>query len=525
VRQAPQGEAQLASAPGAGARSQRAAREIALSEAETVAARLGHPGVVSEPPASVLPPARPRRLIRSRHTDRDFALRRALLVADLLGLWMALALALTVTGNRAMPLTASLWILLTLPAWALLFRAYGLYRRPIRRFEPTHLDDVSALFHTLVVGTLGLWLAYKLAPVKQLGFEEVAVFALLALPLVALLRVALRVFNLRLQGPERVFAVAPPGDVLMLRHKLRRHPEYEMELVGAVGDAAEEPAGLPLTADLDGVEDLVASGQVDHVIVRLDAGYLPQDRAVELMRACHREGIRFGCFPGARGLLPPGIEVNNLEGMGVLTSHPPVLSRSSKLAKRALDLVLGGLALALLAPLLAVVALAVALDSKGGVLFRQVRVGRDGRRFELFKFRTMVPGADRMDDELMKRSVDPDWLVLDEDPRVTRLGRLLRRNSIDELPQLWNVLKGDMSLVGPRPLSERDDGAVRGWRRHRLDLPPGITGYWQVLGRNDIPFQEMLEVDYAYVTSWSLWHDLKLLVRTVPVVLRRRGAN
>jgi lipopolysaccharide/colanic/teichoic acid biosynthesis glycosyltransferase len=137
----------------------------------------------------------------------------------------------------------------------------------------------------------------------------------------------------------------------------------------------------------------------------------------------------------------------------------------------------------------------------------------------------MVPGAEGMTSGLMERSIDPDWLVLHRDPRVTRAGRFLRRNSLDELPPFWHVLRGEMSLVGPRPLSERDDEAVRGWARHRLDLMPGITGYWQVLGRNDIPFQEMIEIDYAYVASWSLLGDLKLLVRTVPAVLRRRGAN
>jgi lipopolysaccharide/colanic/teichoic acid biosynthesis glycosyltransferase len=211
--------------------------------------------------------------------------------------------------------------------------------------------------------------------------------------------------------------------------------------------------------------------------------------------------------------------------MGVLTCHPPVLSRGSKLIKRGLDLVVSALALILLAPLLAAIALAVALGSEGGVLYRQVRVGRDGRRFELLKFRTMVSGADRMDEELMAHSVDPDWLVMEDDPRVTRLGRFLRRNSLDELPQLWNVLRGEMSIVGPRPLSERDDRAVRGWHRHRLDILPGVTGYWQVLGRNNIPFREMLDVDYAYIADWSLWHDLKLLLRTIPAVARRRGAN
>ena len=508
-----------------------------MSEADAVADGLRGPlgGVdgafAPAEPAPSIPRAAPRRVVRSRHRDRDFALRRALLVADLLGVTLALALSLLIAGRRGAPLADAVWILPTLPLWALLFRAYGLYRRPVRRFEPTHLDDAGSLLHAVVLGTLGLWLAYKLAPPQRLAFEEVVIFGLLALPLVATLRVALRLVNVRLKGPERVFAIAPPGDVLMLGRKLRRHPEYEMELVGAVteglgeGDGADEAPGLSLAAELGAVEDLVGSGQVDHVIVRLDAEYLSQERVVELMRACHREGVRFGYFPGAKGLLLPGVELNHLEGMGVLSCHPPVLSRTSRAIKRGVDVLLAAILLVALAPLMALAALAVALDSRGGVLYRQTRVGKDGKRFELFKFRTMVSGADAMDDELMERSVDPDWLVMERDPRVTRVGRFLRRNSIDELPQLWNVLRGEMSMVGPRPLSVRDDGEVRGWRRHRLDLVPGITGYWQVLGRNDIPFREMLEVDYAYVANWSLWQDLKLLVRTIPVVLLRRGAN
>ena len=472
------------------------------------------------------PVAAPRPIVRSRHRDRDFALRRALLLADLLGLWLALALALAITGNRGAPLVDSLWILPTLPFWAFLFRIYLLYRRPIRRFEPTHLDDISSLFHALVVGSLGLWLFYKLAPVPQLSFEEMLIFGLLALPLIASLRVALRVINLRRQGPERVFAIAPPEDLRMLRRKLGNHPEYEMALVGAMaGEGACEELGLRSSAGLDDVEALMASGQIDHLVVRLDANYLPQEQVQELMFACHREGVRFGCFPAVKALLPPGTEVNHIEGMGILTCDPPVLSRTSRALKRCLDIIVSALLLALFALPMALIALATRLDSKGNVLYTQVRVGKDGRRFRLVKFRTMGPGADRMDADLMKRSTDPDWLVMDEDPRVTRLGRFLRRNSLDELPQLWNVLKGEMSLVGPRPLSERDDQAVHGRHRHRLDLVPGVTGYWQVLGRNNIPFKEMLEVDYAYIASWSLWHDLKLLLRTIPAVLRRRGAN
>jgi exopolysaccharide biosynthesis polyprenyl glycosylphosphotransferase len=493
--------------------------DVLKTQAEA-AAIPGVPGSVQEAPAP------PGRVIRSRHRDRDFALRRALLVADLVGLWLALALAMALSPIRDHPFTESLWIVPVLPLWALLFWAYRLYGRPIRRFEPTHLEDLPTLFHALIVGILGLWLYYKFVPpVEQLRFERVVIFGATALPLIALLRAAVRSRNLRVRGPERVFAVAPPEDVRLLQRKLANHPEYEMALVGALREEESEASGLELTASPEELEALVASGEVEHLVVRLDTRYLPPDEVERLMQACHRQGIRFSCYLAPRGLLLPGMDVNYLEGVGILTSNPPVLSHSAKLVKRGMDIALSAVLLTLLAPLFALIALAIKLDSKGPVFYRQVRVGRNGRRFQMLKFRTMGLGADTRDDELMKDSVDPDWLVMEHDPRVTRLGRFLRRNSIDELPQLWNVLKGEMSMVGPRPLSERDDAKVHGWCRNRLDVTPGITGYWQVLGRNNMPFREMLEVDYAYVAGWSLWHDVKLLLQTFPAVVRRRGAN
>jgi lipopolysaccharide/colanic/teichoic acid biosynthesis glycosyltransferase len=173
---------------------------------------------------------------------------------------------------------------------------------------------------------------------------------------------------------------------------------------------------------------------------------------------------------------------------------------------------------------LALTALAVRLDSPGPVLFRQERVGRGGRRFRVVKFRTMVVGAELRQAELARHSRDPHWLLIDDDPRITRVGRLLRLASLDELPELWNVLKGEMSLVGPRPFVVHESERITGWAGRRLETTPGITGLWQVLGRNDIPFEEMVKLDYVYVTNWSLWWDIKILCQTIPVVLARRGA-
>jgi lipopolysaccharide/colanic/teichoic acid biosynthesis glycosyltransferase len=167
----------------------------------------------------------------------------------------------------------------------------------------------------------------------------------------------------------------------------------------------------------------------------------------------------------------------------------------------------------------------VRLDSPGPVLFRQERVGRGGRRFRVVKLRTMVVGAELRQAELARHSRDPHWLLIDHDPRITRVGRVLRLASLDELPELWNVLKGEMSLVGPRPLIEAEHLQLTGWSRSRVDLTPGLTGLWQVLGRTNIPFEEMIKLDYLYVTNWSLWTDVRLILRTLPVVVARRGAN
>jgi lipopolysaccharide/colanic/teichoic acid biosynthesis glycosyltransferase len=221
----------------------------------------------------------------------------------------------------------------------------------------------------------------------------------------------------------------------------------------------------------------------------------------------------------------PSVEVDDIGGLTIFGINPPVLSRSSRLAKRSFDILGAAAALLLFAPVFLLLAVLVRVDSPGPVLFRQERIGKGGSRFKLLKLRTMEKDAERRRAELLGDSKDPGWLHLEHDPRITRLGRVLRLTSLDELPQLWNVIRGDMSLVGPRPLVPEENTMVQAWARGRLDLTPGITGLWQVLGRTSISFEEMVKLDYLYVTNWSLWGDLRLMLRTLPVVLRRSGAN
>jgi len=194
-------------------------------------------------------------------------------------------------------------------------------------------------------------------------------------------------------------------------------------------------------------------------------------------------------------------------------------------AKRAIDIGCAALALALLMPFMLVVAIAISCSSPGPPMFRQRRAGRGGREFGMWKFRTMVTGAEQLRPLLIGESRDADWLDLERDPRITRLGRLLRRTSLDELPQLINVLAGHMSLVGPRPLPLEEQARVPAWADARAVVRPGITGLWQVRGRASLGFTEMLELDCEYVRQATLWGDLKILARTVPAVLAARGAR
>jgi lipopolysaccharide/colanic/teichoic acid biosynthesis glycosyltransferase len=230
-----------------------------------------------------------------------------------------------------------------------------------------------------------------------------------------------------------------------------------------------------------------------------------------------------GASPGA--LIGAGVEGSFARQHMVLGERVRAqgLGRSARLLKRVFDLVGATLMLLVFAPLMIVVALLIRLEDRGPVLFSQTRVGRDGRPFEIFKFRTMVVGADELKEQLRSRSQAGGLFKIADDPRVTRVGSFVRRSCIDELPQLFNVLGGKMSLVGPRPLIPEEDRLIVGWQRARLHAAPGMTGHWQVLGGARVPLQEMVVIDCHYVGSWTLWSDVKTLAKTVPCVLAMRG--
>jgi exopolysaccharide biosynthesis polyprenyl glycosylphosphotransferase len=326
-------------------------------------------------------------------------------------------------------------------------------------------------------------------------------------------------------GRERAVLVGGGEVAHTLVGKLAAHPEYRLEVIGSLRTGGSETSlpDLEVLGTVDDLSDVATRHGVARVVC--SGRDVDEEELEELLRRCRTLSLKVSLLPRLSDVLGSAVEIDDVEGVTVLGLNPPWLPRSSRALKRTMDIAIAGLLLILLSPLLLLLAVAIKFDSRGPVLFSQERVGKGGRGFRLFKFRTMVASAEQRRAGLLALSTDPDWLKLEHDPRITRVGRWMRRLSLDELPQLWNVLRGQMSMVGPRPLIPAEDERVQDWARGRLDLTPGITGYWQVLGRTRIPFEEMVKLDYLYVMNWSLWEDVRLMLRTLPIVVGGYGAN
>ncbi len=463
---------------------------------------------------------------RPRHVSRDSALRRLLAVGDAGAVGLALAVALVMpempaTGHRI------LWGVAAVPLMMMLFKLYGLYDRDVKRISYSTVDDIPRLFHATVIGGLIVWVYSRYSPLHRLTFAEILLFGAMVIVLVTAVRFVVRTLAGRVIGMERALLVGSGGLGQRLVGKLAAHPEYRLEVIGTLSPTESSPAGagrrLRALGSLEQLETVAARHDVTRVV--FSPADLEEVELERMLRDCRALALKVSVLPRLADVLGPAVEVDDVEGVTVLGVNPPWLPRSSRAIKRGMDLLIATPLLILVGPLIAVLAIAIKLDSRGPVFFAQERVGRGSRHFRLFKLRTMAADAEERRAELIARSTDAGWLKLDRDPRITPIGRWLRRLSLDELPQLWNVVRGEMSVVGPRPLIPSEDEHVEAWARGRLDLTPGITGYWQVLGRTRIPFEEMVKLDYLYVMNWSLWEDVRLMLRTLPVVIGGRGAN
>jgi exopolysaccharide biosynthesis polyprenyl glycosylphosphotransferase len=451
---------------------------------------------------------------------RDALFRRLLLVADVVAIVGAFLLTVGFSA-RSVQLT---WAgVAAVPILVVGAKLTGLYDRDETLLRKTTLDEAPRLFQLATLCSLVTWLTGGLLVRGALDRHE-ALFLWLALSgglIVA--RGVSRAVALRIAPAERCLFIGDEVSAETIRSKLG-HGGVKAEVVAHLDldKVASWSTDSFSESRLAEIRDLAQTLDVHRAIIAprsVDGGEM-----LNLVRTLKAVGVRVSVLPRLLEVVGSSVEFDDLHGVTVMGVRRFDLTRSSAMFKRAFD-VLGALAgLLAVSPLLVVIAVAVKLEDGGPVFFRQQRVGRHGHRFRMLKFRTMVPDAEALKDGLRDRNEAKDGLFkIAEDPRITRVGRLLRRSALDELPQLWNIVRGEMSLVGPRPLVLDEDERIEGWHRRRLELTPGMTGPWQILGPARVPLKEMVAIDYLYVANWSLWTDVKILLRTIPHVLQKRG--
>ena len=415
--------------------------------------------------------------------------------------------------------------------WNIIFRLFGLYdSRRLSGQEDEVLDVVKAT--TFGVGSVCIAaFLFRLAMVTPwfvlaLWFISSATFVASRLVTRYLLsQVRVRGRNLR----EMVIVGTNPRAVLFAR-KIQANPTLGYRVLGFVDQEWEgmeefRREGYPLASDFERFPFLLRERAIDEVVLALPmkSFYLQASRIAAL---CEEQGVVVRVLSNIFNLRRAQSKAGKFEGEAVTTFSTGSPEDWQHLFKRTFDIVASLVATLILAPLFLLVGFLIRLTSQGPVFFIQERVGLNKRRFHLYKFRTMVADAEERQPEIEHlNEVSGPVFKMTNDPRLTRFGKLLRKTSIDELPQLFNVLKGDMSLVGPRPLPVRDyQGFRQDWQRRRFSVRPGITCLWQINGRSSTPFEKWMELDLKYIDQWSLWMDFKILAKTIPVVLKGTGA-
>ena len=446
------------------------------------------------------------------HRERLY--RRLLGMADGVAAYVAVWLCASVFGDDRV----TLGTLVALPIVVVIHKIAGLYERDELVLKRSTLDEAPVLFQIAGLFALLTWLLGdhiidgELQPQQVLGLWGFVFAGTLSA------RSAARAIANHGSTTERCLVIgsAEAGD--RIREKMRES-NVKADVVATL--PLSEGHRLTLARGTEHFSRLVEELEVDRVIlapVSTDSADM-----LELIRIAKLVGVRVSLLPRMLEVVGTSVEFDHLDGLAMLGVRRFGLTRSSRLVKRGFDLLGAGLGLLAILPLFVVIGAAIRLDSRGGIFFSQTRVGRDGQRFRMIKFRSMAEDAERRKAELLHLNEGDGHFKITDDPRITRVGGFLRRTSLDELPQLLNVLRGEMSLVGPRPLITDEDAKIEGTLRSRLHLTPGMTGPWQVLGSSRIPMDEMVKIDYLYVANWSLWSDVKLLLRTVPHMLARGG--
>jgi exopolysaccharide biosynthesis polyprenyl glycosylphosphotransferase len=458
-------------------------------------------------------------------TLRALARITTLATLDLVGLFLAIYTALVVKTAVVAPVQlgqmwaqAQEYVPLAGLVMLLLFARSGLYRDRAQR--PGFSRVIASLFQvTLVV------LIY--AEIEGEPFQSYYIFygsLFFALLYVSLLRWGFECVSgavLRAAGyRRRAVLVGSGANIEAVSHALK-----DSSVIEPYGFVARTPVAL-----VNGLRDFRSLEQLERHFDAVDEVLItdpdfPQHEAVELVDLCHQQGVRVRVAPSTMEILMDRAEFVPGQSLPLFELKPPVFDGVDFAIKRSFDILGSVLLIVAFAPVMALSALVIKVSSRGPVLYRSTRPGIGGRPFRCLKFRTMVQGAEDLQDRLEEHNeLSGALFKIREDPRITRIGRVLRRWSLDELPQLFNVVRGEMSLVGPRPLPQRDYDRLDDWHRKRYLVLPGMTGLWQVSGRSELDFDELVKLDFLYLERWSVFLDLTILLKTVPAVFRARGA-
>jgi exopolysaccharide biosynthesis polyprenyl glycosylphosphotransferase len=460
----------------------------------------------------------------------------ALLLAFGLSAWLAAGDARHMPFTEVLALRVKLQNFIVfsavLVAWTAMLTQLGLYRTYIYLSKAREVRDVVVAMSCC---TVVLLLFHELLSIQLIGAGFLAVFWLFANGFAVagrlLLRLSLRQARRSGQNVRHVLIVGTNRRALQLAQRFESFPQLGYRVLGFVDESWTGASSLSSTqycvvTGFAGFPDYIARHVVDEVMLCLPIKSL-YERSSQIVGQCEEQGITVRVV---WDLLTPKLGQSHVERFDenvVLTVHTGGMRGGSMVVKRIIDLICSAIALLSLAPVMLIIAVLIRLRSPGPVFFLQDRMGLNKRRFRLYKFRTMVPDAEKQIAQLEHlNEVSGPVFKIRNDPRVTPLGRFLRKTSLDELPQLINVLMGDMSLVGPRPLPVRDyESFNTAWHRRRFSVKPGITCLWQVMGRNSIPFEQWMALDMQYIDQWSLLLDLQILVKTIPAVLKGSGAS
>ncbi len=468
-------------------------------------------------------------------------IRRWLAISDVAALTLAFIVAFagvirgTPIGSPRFVAEAGLFVL-TLPLWLVFGKSLDLYTRDDARADHSTADEAIGVISLVTVGT---WFVFVSAWASDLSHPQVprlVCFWALALTLLLTGRVIVRTLAKRTDAYVQRSVVVGAGHVgQLVARKIQQHPEYGITIVGFVDEDPRirraEVDHLPVLGGLQELDDFISAYAIDRVIVAFSGK--DDARTMELVRSLRDQNVIVDVVPRLYELVGPRADIHLVEGLPLLTIPPARLSKTSLMAKRFVDVVGAGFLLLVTSPVFLIAAIKIKFESPGPIFFRQTRLGLNQHPFTALKFRTMKVGTDTLEHrEYIKNTMTANAQInangtykLDRAADVTPFGRLLRKTSLDELPQMINVLRGEMSLVGPRPCIDYETEFFQPHHFDRFLVPQGITGLWQVTARANSTFGEALEMDVAYVRGWSLGLDLRLLFRTPFALLRQRKAT